>query len=88
MFASKYATEATVESFIRYKTSLEKGVLGQNSRLKIGDFSRLLIGSKAAALANVHVPIGVHFRNQNRWIKSTGSRKAPSILEEFKRKKG
>ena len=92
MYAAKYATESTVESFIRYKTSLEKGVLGQTSNLKKGDNSRLLLGSKAAKLSNSHVPISVHFRNQMRWQRSGGNarncpRKQPLILEEFKRKK-
>ena len=91
MYAAKYATEATVESFIRYKTSLESGVLSQSSRLKMGDNSRLYLGSKAAKLANTHVPIAVHFRNQMRW-RASGSlkncaRKQPLVLEEFARKK-
>ena len=92
MYAAKYATESIVESFIRYKTSLEKGVLGQASNLKKGDSSRLLLGSKASKLANSHVAISVHFRNQMRWQKKKGKkckcpRKQPLILEEFKRKK-
>ena len=69
MYAAKYATESTVESFICYKTSLEKDALGQASKLKMGDNSRLLLGSKAAKLSNSHVPISVHFRNQMRWAR-------------------
>ena len=91
MYAAKYATESTVESFIRYKTSLEKGVLGQSSNLKKGDNSRLLLGSKAAKLANSHVPSSVHFRNQMRWQRRgrvrNCPRKQPLVLEEFKGKK-
>ena len=88
MYASKYATEATVESFIRYKTSLESGVLNQASRLKFGDNTRLLLGSKAAKLAGVYTPMAAHFRNQSRWSKTRGTRKHPQILQEFRRKGG
>ena len=86
-----YATESILESFIRYKTSLEKDVLGQASNLKNGDNSRLFLGSKASKLANSHVPISVHFRNQMRWARRGKERKCarkqPLVLEEFKRKK-
>ena len=77
-------TESTVESFIRYKSELEHGVLGNANQLKKTDRSRLLLGSRAAKMENAHIPMAVHYRNQNRWRKRKGTRKAPRILDELR----
>ena len=70
-FAAKCSNEATVtvESFIRYETELESGVLGNASNLKKGDNSRLLLDSRAARCSNVLVPMHIHCKNQYLWQK-------------------
>ena len=82
-FSAKYSAESVVESFVRYKSELESGTLGNASNLKRGDRSRLLLGSRAARVSNVRISTSLHFRNQNRWNRLKGTRKQPRILGEF-----
>ena len=83
-FGCMYATDQTIESFIRHKTRLESGIANESTNLKKGDNSRLLLASKAAKLENLQTPLIISIRNQLLWNTTSGSRRKPRVLKQFK----
>ena len=83
-YATFYASDQTIESFIRHKTRLESGIANEGMNLKRGDRSRLLLASKAAKLEGLLTPLIVYIQNRLAWNTSAGSRKHPRILKQIK----
>ena len=84
-YATFYASDQTIESFIRHKTRLESGIANEGMNLKRGDRSRLLLASKAAKIEGLLTPLIIYIQNRvQSWNTSAGSRNHPRILKQIK----